>query len=114
MAPEQVLGKTPTAQTDIYSLGVMVYELLLGRLPFMAKKPQEIAFMHVHNLPPAPRELRADFPKPLETVILRALAKKPASRYHTAEEFRLAYAHAVEEIESSLRRVEYWAEPLEI
>lgn len=114
MAPEQVLGKTPTPQTDIYSLGVVLYELLLGRLPFVAKEMQEIAFKHVNDAPPAPRKLRPDFPKPLERVLQQALEKKPSNRFETAGEFRIAYARAVEEIDSVARRVEYWADPIKI
>ncbi len=111
MAPEQVVNQPMTPQTDIYSLGVVMYETLLGRLPFYAKKLQEIAFKHVHEKPPTPRSLREDFPKPLEPILLRAMAKDPAARFRTAGEFSMAYAQAVQEIEPDARKIDYWVDP---
>ncbi|MEP7289416.1 MAG: serine/threonine-protein kinase [Chloroflexota bacterium] len=108
MAPEQVLSKPFTPLSDLYTLGVLMYEVLLGQLPFNALKPQDIAFMHVHDLPPTPRSLRPDFPKPLEPILLQALAKDPKDRFASADEFRLAYAQAVQRISPEARKVEYW------
>src|SRR5260221_3630538 len=111
MSPEQVLARKLTPQTDLYSLGVLVYELLLGRLPFVAQKPQEIALMHVHEMPTAPHLFRQDFPRALEPVILKAIAKDPTDRYESAAAFKLAYAKAVQDISSEARKVEYWVDP---
>jgi serine/threonine protein kinase len=108
MAPEQVLARPLTPQADIYSLGIVVYEMLLGRLPFYARKIQEIAFKHVHDKAPAPGTLRPDFPKPLELVILRTMAKDPADRFRTAGEFSMAYAQAVEVLDPTARKIDYW------
>ncbi len=110
MSPEQVRAKRLTSQTDLYSLGVVVYELLLGRLPFVGDKSFDIAFSHVREPVPVPRSLRPDFPVPLEPILLRALAKDPQDRFTTAEEFRMAYAQAVQTIEPDARKVEYWVE----
>lgn len=112
MAPEHVLGQPLTAQSDLYSLAVLMYEVLLGRLPYYGNKPQEIAFHHVDSNPPLPHELHPDFPVPLETVLMRAMAKAARDRYPSAGEFSLAYARAVQEIAPDARKMEYWVEPL--
>ena len=62
-------------------------------------------------MPPAPRNLRPDFPKQLETVLLQALAKDPQDRFATPNEFRMAYARAVQDIDDDARKVEYWVDP---
>ncbi|HLY29227.1 MAG TPA: serine/threonine-protein kinase [Aggregatilineales bacterium] len=111
MSPEQVLAKRISPQTDLYSLGVVLYELLLGRLPYTGDKAYDIALNHVREPVPLPHTLRPDFPRPLEPVLLRALAKDPRDRFRSAEEFRLEYAQAVQAIEPEARKIEYWVQP---
>jgi serine/threonine protein kinase len=111
MAPEQVMGQPLTSQTDVYSLAVVMYEVLTGRLPFYGTKPQEVAFKHVDEAPPSPRSLHPDFPKTLEHVLMRALSKFARDRYATAGEFSMAYARAVQDMEPEARKFEYWADP---
>jgi serine/threonine protein kinase len=113
MSPEQVLGQPLAPQTDLYSLAVLMYEALLGRLPFYGRKPQQIALKHVHEQAPSPRSLHPDFPKPLDAVLMRAMAKAPQDRYATAGEFSIAYARAVEDIDPVARKAEYWVGPPE-
>jgi len=111
MAPEQVQAKPLTPATDIYQLGVVMYEMLLGRLPFTSRKPQTIALQHAHDMPPAPCDLRPDFPKQLEPVLLQALAKDPQDRFATPNDFKMAYARAVQDIAPDARKIEYWVDP---
>ena len=84
MSPEQADGREATTKSDLYSLGVMLYELFTGRLPFVADSLVRLAVMHAQQQPPPPRSVRPDLPAPLETVLLRCLEKDPARRYERA------------------------------
>jgi eukaryotic-like serine/threonine-protein kinase len=86
MSPEQAEGNAVDAQTDIYSLGVLMYELLVKTPPFLANNPIAIAYKHVHEIPVAPSVKRRDVPKRLELIILKALKKKKQDRYGSVAE----------------------------
>lgn len=87
MSPEQILGRPVDERTDIYVLGGTLYELLTGHPPFQGLSQFEIDSAHVRDLPKAPTEYCADIPPAAVDAILRALAKEPADRFATAEEF---------------------------
>jgi serine/threonine-protein kinase len=87
-SPEQAQGLPVDQRSDVYSLGVVLYELATGRPPFVADGPVAVAYKHVHEEPAPPSELEPGLPQPLEAIILQALAKDVRNRYATAEELR--------------------------
>jgi eukaryotic-like serine/threonine-protein kinase len=88
MAPEQVLATDVDARADLYSVGVVLYRLLSGNLPFRADTAIAMAHKQLKDPPTPLRQFRAELPSWCETVLARALAKSPADRFQTAEEFR--------------------------
>ncbi len=96
MAPEQAMGERIAPATDLYGLGVTLYELLAGRAPFHDGPASVIMWRHVAETPPKLREWRHDLPAPIERVVMRALAKDPRRRYPNAEAMGLALAQAEE------------------
>jgi beta-lactam-binding protein with PASTA domain/predicted Ser/Thr protein kinase len=87
LSPEQAQGHGVTAASDIYSIGVVMYEMLTGRVPFEGDSAVAVAVKHLSEEPPALRELRPDVHPVLEAAVMRALAKDPAQRYSSAEDF---------------------------
>ena len=87
MSPEQCHGDEVTLQSDIYSMGVILYEMTCGRLPFEGSRPVEIALKHVQEPPPAPELFREDIPDGLSALILKCLKKKLNERFHDMQEF---------------------------
>jgi len=90
MSPEQIHGEALDTRSDIYSLGVLLYELLTGRAPFSSTSEFAIMQAHVSAAPLPPRELVPSIPQAVERALLQALAKEPAQRFETAEAFRTA------------------------
>jgi len=86
LSPEQAKGGDVDQRSDLYSLGVVLYELLTGNVPFNGDTPVEIAMKHLSAVPEPPSKRRRDVPRNLDLVVMRALAKDPADRYQSAEE----------------------------
>lgn len=95
MSPEQADGREVTQLSDVYSLGVVMFEVLTGRRPFESDSLAKLAVMHVRERPPKLRSIRRDIPRSLEAIVLRALEKKPSRRYGS-----------VAELASELRKVQ--------
>src|SRR5439155_1460378 len=87
-SPEQAQGFAVDARSDVYSLGVVMYESLSGRPPFEGDSPVAVAYKHVREAPPPLRQMVPDIPAPLDAIITRCMAKVPDNRYQSAEELR--------------------------
>lgn len=94
LAPELILGAQPAPASDLYALGVMLYELLTGRVPFSDYDEAAVLNQHLHETPQLPGKARAGIPRELDAVVLRLLEKEPARRYPSAADLR----HALEAI----------------
>ncbi len=94
-SPEQAKGEPVDARADLYSTGVVLYELLTGRQPFRGESPVAVAYQHVSETPVPPTEVNEDAPRSLDPIVLRALAKDPYQRYPDAAHFRAALDAAV-------------------
>src|SRR2546423_5025535 len=86
LSPEQARGAPVDQTSDLYSVGVVLYEMLTGQVPFTGDTPLEIAMKHLSTVPEPPSAKRSEIPRDLDLVVMRALAKDPAERYHSAEE----------------------------
>ena len=95
MSPEQILGEKLDGRSDLYSLGIILFEMATGRPPYRAETPPAIFVKHLHDPLPMPRSLNPDLPEPVERVILKTLAKAPEDRYPTASALVEALSEAI-------------------
>ncbi len=94
MSPEQARGDILDGRSDLYSLGIVAYEALVGQRPFSAPKAIQLMLMQMNQRPPRPRDLRPEIPKAIEEIILKVIEKDPAGRYQTTTEFIQALSNA--------------------
>jgi serine/threonine kinase PknH len=100
MAPEQILDTGLTPRSDIYSLGIVIYEALCGKLPFRSPSITDLLGQHLEE-PPPPLSAMEGFPAALSDVVIRSLAKSPEDRYATAGEFAAAYAEVLSSLDET-------------
>ena len=100
-SPEQASGKAPSPATDVYSLGVIAYEMMTGELPFNAEDSAELARMHRSVLPKPPRIINSEIPESLNFCILKALSKEPGERYQNGNQFHNELDHISQSLRAS-------------
>jgi serine/threonine-protein kinase len=85
-SPEQAAGEAPTPASDVYSIGIIMFEMLTGRLPFEADTQTALALKHMRALPPLVGEFNPTVPEQLEQIVAKVLSKEPSGRYRTADQ----------------------------
>jgi len=99
LSPEQAQGAEVDARSDLYSVGIILYEFLTGRVPFLAESDMATALMRLNQDPLPPRAFRGSIPRDVEAVVLRALALRPEDRFQSAESMAAALERAVGEVD---------------
>jgi serine/threonine protein kinase len=107
MSPEAIMGERPARTADIYSIAVLSYEVLVGKLPFDDEHAHTVAIAHVTRPAPKPTSLVPDFPPAMERVILKSLEKSPAARHQTMAEFAADYKAALDTLSSDEKNAVY-------
>ncbi len=100
ISPEQAQAQPVDRRSDIYSLGIILYELVTGRVPYVADTPLAVILKHLSDPLPLPSIIKPDIPDSIEQVILKALAKNPADRFATTTEFVTAWKSALQDVET--------------
>ena len=111
LAPETTQGKEPNAQVDIYSLGIVFYELLTGHVPFTGKTPTEIAIKHLRKPMPYVRDFNPDIPQSVENIILKATAKSLEDRYVSCKEMLYDLMHCMDIEYRDMKRIKVDTSP---
>ena len=101
LSPEQARGEIPTPQSDIYAVGILLYEMLTGQQPYSGDSPVAVAIKHIQETPQPVHEVNQDVPVALATIVMRAMEKKPEDRYKSAGELARYLEFALKELEDT-------------